>query len=124
MGQRRGVPEALADRRPRARGLSPCFRIGRIERPRAPKGLWFTITEAELRQLMRSRRAPGKVRTARKKEVSGDESGRAPLAVRTTPLPTHVLPSKILSLSAKKAENFRFGCGARGMKACDSDRTL
>ena len=80
-----------------------------------------------MHELISNRGASGEIRTARRArnaEVSGDESGRAPLAVRTTPLPTHVLPSKILSLSAKKAEDFRFGCGARGMKACDSDRTL
>ncbi len=77
VGQRGGVAECLADRRGCARGLSPCFRIGRIERPRAPKSLWFTVPAAELHELISNRGASGEIRTARrprKAEVSGDES--------------------------------------------------
>ena len=49
----------------------------RIERLRAPKGLWFTIPEAEMHELISDRVASAKIRTARrarKAEVSGDES--------------------------------------------------
>jgi len=49
----------------------------RIERLRAPKGLWFTVPEAEMHELISNRSASAKIRTARraqKAEVSGDES--------------------------------------------------
>ena len=78
MGQRGGAAERLADPRGPARGLSPCFRIGRIARPRVLKGLWFTVPEAEMHELVSNRGAAAKIRTARrprKAEVSGDESG-------------------------------------------------
>ena len=52
VGQRGDVAECLANRRGGLTGLSPCFRIGRIERPRAPKGLWFTVPEAEMHELI------------------------------------------------------------------------
>ena len=80
VGQWSGAAECVADRRGRARGLSPCFRIGRIDRPRAPKGLWFTVSEAEMHELISNRVASGEIWTARRAwdaEVSGDESGRA-----------------------------------------------
>jgi hypothetical protein len=53
----------------------------RIERPRAPKGLWFTVPEAEMHELISNRGASAKIRTARRPrnaEVSGDESRREP----------------------------------------------
>jgi hypothetical protein len=77
VGQRSGLAEVLAARRVRARGLSPCFRIGRIARPRAPICLWFTVPKAEMHELINNRGASAKIRTARrprKAEVSGDES--------------------------------------------------
>ena len=57
-----------------------CPRIGspRMERLRTLKGLWFTIPEAEMHELMSNRGASGEIRTARRAqdaEVSGDESG-------------------------------------------------
>ena len=56
-----------------SRSVSP-----RIERPHAPKGLWFTVPEAEMHELISNRGASAKIRTARrarKAEVSGHESG-------------------------------------------------
>jgi hypothetical protein len=50
----------------------------RIERPRAPICLWFTIPEAEMHELISNRGASGEIWTARRArnaEVSGDESG-------------------------------------------------
>ena len=78
MGQRSGAAECLADPRGDLAGLSPCNQLGRIERPRALKGLWFTVPEAEMHELISNRGASAKIRTARrarKAEVSGDESG-------------------------------------------------
>jgi hypothetical protein len=77
VGQRDGVAECLADRRGRARGLS--LRASRDLAP-PPKGLWFTIPEAELHELISNRGASAKIRTARrprKAEVSGHESRRS-----------------------------------------------
>jgi hypothetical protein len=77
VGQMRDVAECQANRRRGLAGLSPCFRIGRIEIPRAPKGLWFTVREAEMRELISNRGASGEIRTVRRPrnaEDSGDES--------------------------------------------------
>ena len=76
----RDVAECQANRRRGLAGLSPCFRIRRIEIPRAPKGLWFTVSEAEMHELISNRVASGEIWTARRAwdaEVSGDESKRA-----------------------------------------------
>ena len=68
--RRGGVPGQSSPR-------SPCFRIRRIEIPRAPKGLWFTIPAPEMHELISHRGGSDRFRTARRPrnaEVSGDES--------------------------------------------------
>ena len=61
VGQRSGVAKCLADLRALARELSRCFRIARIERPRGPKGLWFTVPVVESTQAERTALAHGKI---------------------------------------------------------------
>jgi hypothetical protein len=78
----RGGPARWRGRVPgRPSPRSPRIVSPRIERPRAPKGLWFTIPEAEMHELISNRGASTKIwtaRRARKAEVSGDESAREP----------------------------------------------
>ena len=76
-----------------------CSRIvsPRIERPRAPICLWFTVPEAEMHELISNRGASAKLRTARrgrKAAVSGDESGRgASRSLMNTLIPFTCQPS-------------------------------
>ena len=75
----RGGPAQWRGRVP-GRPSRACPRIvsPRIERPRAPICLWFTIPEAEMHELISNRGASGEIWTARRArnaEVSGDESG-------------------------------------------------